>query len=51
LKKKYHRQVNENHQLHNEFKQCIEQLQTENEQLRREEIVHVEPSSTEIITG
>jgi hypothetical protein len=49
IEEKHHRQLNESQTSHtneiNEFKRRIEQLENENEQLRREEIVHVEPTS------
>jgi len=42
--------LNENRTLHlneiNEYKRHIQQLENENEQLKREEIVHVEPTTT-----
>lgn len=47
---KHHKQLNETRTLHlneiNEHKVHIQQLETDNEQLKREEIVHVEPSTT-----
>jgi chromosome segregation ATPase len=46
---KHHKQLNESRTSYsnetNEFKRRIEQLEVDNEQLRREEIVHVEPTS------
>ncbi|CAF3407819.1 unnamed protein product [Rotaria sp. Silwood1] len=49
IEEKHHKKFNETQTLHineiNECKRRIEQLEKENEQLRREEIVHVEPTA------
>jgi hypothetical protein len=50
VEEKHHKQLNESRTSHlneiNEYKIRIQQLETDNEQLKREEIVHVEPSTT-----
>jgi len=50
IEEKHHKQLNENRTLHlneiNEYKRHIQQLENENEQLKREDIVHVEPPTT-----
>jgi len=49
IEEKHHKQLNENRTLHlneiNEYKIRIQQLESDNEQLKREEIVHVEPTT------
>jgi len=49
LEEKQHQQLNETRTSYlneiNEYKVRLEQLEKENEQLKREEIVHVEPST------
>jgi len=49
IEEKHHKQLNENRTLHlneiNEYKLHIQQLESDNEQLKREEIVHVEPTT------
>ena len=51
---KHHQQLNETRTTTSneidDYKRRIQQLETENEQLKREEIVHVEPSSADIQT-
>jgi len=49
IEEKHHKHLNENRKSHlneiNEYKLRIEQLEKDNEQLKREEIVHVEPTA------
>lgn len=49
VEEKHHKQLNEILATHlneiNEYKERVEQLTKENEQLKREEIVHVEPTA------
>ncbi|CAF0896295.1 unnamed protein product [Rotaria sordida] len=49
VEEKHHKKFNETQTLHmndiNEYKRRIEQLERDNEQLRREDIVHVEPTA------
>jgi predicted nuclease with TOPRIM domain len=50
VEEKHHQQLNDYQTLHlneiNEYKRHIQQLENDNEQLKREEIVHIEPSTT-----
>lgn len=49
VEEKHHKKFNEFRAAHihevNEYKHCIEQLEKDVEQLRREDIVHVEPTT------